>query len=224
VSPPAAVGGREAVARLLDPKPVESGALAIAVMLGSILLTGLLVVAQSRALRSTGSVAVSGDRAHYASDLAANVATLIGIAGAAFLGLPILDAIAGLVVALWLVWGAVHVLRDASNHLLDTGLPIEARARIVQLATGTPGIAGVHQLRTRVAGPYVLMQMHADLDPYLTLEAAHAILVEAEKRILAEFPAADIIIHPDPRGRAEPHGGAFHETAEAHAPGASSET
>jgi hypothetical protein len=100
------------------------------------------------------------------------------------------------VVALWLVWGAVHVLRDASNHLLDTGLPIEARARIVQLATGTPGIAGVHQLRTRVAGPYVLMQMHADLDPYLTLEAAHAILVEAEKRILAEFPAADIIIHP----------------------------
>ena len=27
----------------------------------------------------------------------------------------------------------------------------------------------------------------------------------------AEFPAADIIIHPDPRGHAEPHGGAFPE-------------
>jgi divalent metal cation (Fe/Co/Zn/Cd) transporter len=38
-------------------------------------------------------------------------------------------------------------------------------------------------------------------------------MVEAEKRILEAFPAADIIIHPDPRGRAEPHGGAFAETA-----------
>jgi len=54
--------------------------------------------------------------------------------------------------------------------------------------------------------------MHADLDPELSLEAAHAIVVAAEKRVLTEFPATDILIHPDPRGRAEPHGGAFAET------------
>ncbi|HXQ48011.1 MAG TPA: cation transporter, partial [Caulobacteraceae bacterium] len=30
-------------------------------------------------------------------------------------------------------------------------------------------------------------------------------------RVLKAFPAADIIIHPDPRGAAEPHGGAFPE-------------
>ncbi len=68
------------------------------------------------------------------------------------------------------------------------------------------------------------MQMHADLDPDFTLEEAHEIMVAAENRILAEFPAADIIIHPDPRGRAEPHGGAFSETAAAHAPGAHAES
>jgi divalent metal cation (Fe/Co/Zn/Cd) transporter len=56
------------------------------------------------------------------------------------------------------------------------------------------------------------VQMHADLDPELSLESAHKIVVAAEKRILSDFPAADIIIHPDPRGRAEPHGGAFPET------------
>jgi hypothetical protein len=38
-------------------------------------------------------------------------------------------------------------------------------------------------------------------------------MVAAEKRVLDAFPAADIIIHPDPRGRAEPHGGAFGERA-----------
>jgi hypothetical protein len=40
------------------------------------------------------------------------------------------------------------------------------------------------------------------------------VLVAAEKRVLDAFPAADIIIHPDPRGHAEPHGGAFGEDPE----------
>ncbi|HYF23774.1 MAG TPA: cation diffusion facilitator family transporter [Caulobacteraceae bacterium] len=220
----AALIGREAVARMLDPEPVREGAWGVGVMAVSIVLTGLLVMAQSRALRSTGSVAVSGDRAHYFADLGANAVALVGIAGAAWLGIVWLDAAAGLVVALWLVWGAVQVLREASDHLMDKGLPVEARARIAGLVTADPRITGVHQLRTRIAGPFVMVQMHADLDPSLTLEAAHAIVVEAEKRILAEFPAADILIHPDPRGRAEPHGGAFQETQQAHADGAGAET
>jgi divalent metal cation (Fe/Co/Zn/Cd) transporter len=54
--------------------------------------------------------------------------------------------------------------------------------------------------------------MHADLDPELTLEAAHKVVVAAERRVLKAFPDADILIHPDPRGRAEPHGGAFAES------------
>jgi divalent metal cation (Fe/Co/Zn/Cd) transporter len=56
------------------------------------------------------------------------------------------------------------------------------------------------------------MQMHVSLDPELTLETAHQVVVAAEKRILSAFPSADIIIHADPRGRAEPHGGAFAES------------
>ena len=51
----------------------------------------------------------------------------------------------------------------------------------------------------------------------LSLEEAHEVLVEAEKRLLEAFPAADVIIHPDPRGRAEPHGGAFAEESDARA-------
>lgn len=43
--------------------------------------------------------------------------------------------------------------------------------------------------------------MRVDLDGALTLDAAHAIVVEAERRVLARFPGADILIHADPRGR-----------------------
>jgi divalent metal cation (Fe/Co/Zn/Cd) transporter len=127
------------------------------------------------------------------------------------LGRPEADAIGGLIVAAWLVWGAVGVFRASSVELMDHELPDDQRARIVKLMTEEPGITDVHQLRTRASGPYVHIQMHADLDPDLSLIQAHHLMVAAERRVLEAFPAADIIIHPDPRGRAEPHGGAFGE-------------
>lgn len=207
----AALIAREAVGDFLNPHPIRHGGWAVAVMMVSIVLTLILIRAQTIVLRQTSSVAVSGDRAHYASDLASNAAALIGIAISAWLGVNGLDAAAAMVVAALLLWGAVSVFREASSQLMDQELPDEQRAEIVRLATADGRLANVHQLRTRASGPYIHMQMHVDLDPEVTLEAAHQAIVAAEKRLLEAFPAADILIHADPRGRAEPHGGAFAE-------------
>lgn len=213
----AALIGREAVADLIDPRPLRQGGWAIAVMLASTVLTLGLVAAQTRVLRRTGSVAVSGDRAHYLSDLGSNLVALLGIAASAWLGVSGFDAAAALIVAALLLWGAIGIFREASSQLLDRELGPEARRQIVELITNDPLVIGVHQLRTRASGPFVHMQMHVDLDPQLSLEAAHEVLVAAEKRVLEAFPSADIIMHADPRGKAEPHGGAFAETARTNA-------
>lgn len=207
----AALIAREAIGDVLDPHPLKQEGWAVAVMVASTALTGLLIAAQTRVLRQTASVAVSGDRAHYATDLASNAVALLGIAASAWLGMNGLDAAAALVIAALLLWGAVGVFREAASQLMDRELPDEDRARIVALATADPRLTDVHQLRTRASGPYVHIQLHADFDPDQTLEAVHEVIVAAEKRILEAFPAADIIIHADPRGRAEPHGGAFAE-------------
>ncbi|HEX3886281.1 MAG TPA: cation diffusion facilitator family transporter [Phenylobacterium sp.] len=209
----AALIGQQAIVDLIHPRPIADGGWALAVMGVSIVLTGALIVAQGGVLKQTSSVAVSSDRAHYAADLASNIVALIGIAAAAWLGVRSLDAVAALAIAALLLWGAVGVFREASGQLMDHELPDEVRAQIVDLMTQDRRLTDVHQLRTRASGPFVHMQMHVDLDPDLTLEAAHQVIVAAEKRVLDAFPQADILIHADPRGRAEPHGGAF---AEAH--------
>jgi cation diffusion facilitator family transporter len=210
----AALIGQEAFNRLAHPEPIQQEGWAMVVMVASIVLTLALITAQSRVLKQTGSVAVSGDRAHYAADLASNAISLIGIAAASLFVQA--DAVAGLVIAAWLVWGAVGVFSEASVQLMDRELPDDQRARIVSLITQGGQIIGVHQLRTRASGPFVHIQMHADLDPKLSLAEAHDVMIAAENRVLVEFPTADILIHPDPRGLAEPHGGAFAEMAASH--------
>lgn len=211
----AALVGQEAIRSLLNPQPLEAGGWALAVMVLSTVMTFVLISAQTWVLKRTQSVAVSGDRAHYASDLASNMAALAGIGASAWLGLAGLDGAAALVIAVLLLWGAIGVFREAAVQLMDQELPAADRARIVDLVTRDPRLTDVHQLRTRASGPYVHMQMHVDLDPLLTLEDAHRVIVEAERRLLEAFPMADILIHPDPRGLAESHGGAFSEARSA---------
>ncbi len=211
----AALVGREAVDRLIHPLPVTNHALGLWVMAASTALTVFLVRAQSRVLKAAQSVAVASDRTHYMVDIASNLVAFAGIGASMLIAGPAPDAIAGLLVAAWLVWGAVSVFRGASVELMDHELDRASRSQIISLMRADPKVRGVHQLRTRAAGPYVHMQMHVDLEPSLTLIEAHKVMVAAENRVLEAFPAADILIHPDPRGFAEAHGGgAFLESHE----------
>ncbi len=192
--------GWEAIQRLFDPRPVSAGWTGIVVTLVAMALTGWLVWRQSRAIRLSGSTAVAADRAHYVSDLAANLVVLIGVASGAYLAAPGLDAAAGLVVAVWLFWGAIGVLKGAADELLDRAASDSDRATITTAVLSDPRISGLHRLRTRQSGPVMTIQMHVDMAPTLTLAEAHDILEAAEGRLLALWPRADILIHPDPRG------------------------
>jgi cation diffusion facilitator family transporter len=209
----AALVGQEAIQHILHPEPLANEGWAFAVMVVSTVLTGLLILAQTRVLKKAASVAVSGDRAHYLADLGSNMVALLGIGLSVLVG-PWVDAAAGLVVTAWLVWGAISVFRHASVELMDHELPQRARDRILALAQADPRILDIHGLRTRASGPYVHIQMHAAVPGHISLEEAHQILVACENRLLEGFPAADILIHADPEGRAESHGGVLAKAAD----------
>ena len=191
--------GWEAVQRIFDPRPVTSGGWALGAILLSMVVTAALVWMQGRALKAAPSLAVSGDRVHYASDLAANTVVLIGVISGAWLAAPGLDAAAGLIVAIWLGWGATSLLKNAADQLLDRTAPRELEAAVTSAVLSDARIGGVHRLRTRQTGSVVQIQMHIDLAPDLTLQAAHDIIEAAEARILAVAPEADVLIHADPR-------------------------
>lgn len=204
----AALVFQDCVKALSHREPIESSGFSLAVLALSMVLTVALLWVQNQALKSSQSVAVEADRMHYFTDLLSNFVAIIGI-GAAAMGALWLDTVAGFAIAAWFVWGAIGVLRDAADHLMDKGMDDVHLNEIKALVTQDGKILGVHQLRTRVSGPIVLIQMHAELPAHLSLIEAHDIIIAAENRLLAVYPNADIIIHPDPKGHAEPHGGVF---------------
>jgi len=199
-----------AIHDLMHPKPIQQSAWAIGVLVLSIVLTFVLVNVQNRTLAAGQSVAVSADRMHYLTDLVSNIIAIIGV-GLAALGFGFMDAIGGFLMAAWFIWGAIQVMREAADHLMDHSLPPQDVARICAIINEDKAILGVHEVRTREAGPWILIQMHVEMNPDLTLDEAHRIIIAAEKRLLDVYPNADIIIHPDPKGVAEPHAGVFQE-------------
>jgi ferrous-iron efflux pump FieF len=195
-----------AIQRLLAPTALDAEGPALIAMVISIIMTGVLVGFQSWTVKQTASIATKGDMGHYMSDFLTNIVALIGIGAAGWFGILWADGLAGLFVAGWLAHSAWGIAREAADHLLDREASDDTRARIQEIAHSVEGLRRVHDLRTRLSGPWLHIQFHADVDPLLTLAQAHVIVVDAERQIRDAFPGADIIIHPDPDDGSEPHG------------------
>lgn len=196
----------EVLERFSDPVALTQGGFAIAIMFLFIAVTIWLLIAQSWAVRATGSLAVRGDRAHYFADLLANIFVIVGLAISTFTPFIWADALVGALMALWLLWTAFKVTKLAWAQLMDMELNSEERALITRLALQDPQVKAVHDLRTRASGPHIHIQMRLDLDDHVSLTDSHDIILAAEKRLMGAFQAADILIYPHPSACGEMHG------------------
>jgi ferrous-iron efflux pump FieF len=69
-----------------------------------------------------------------------------------------------------------------------------------QLACAVPGVLGAHDLRTRMSGTRWFVQLHVELPDAMQLSRVHRLCDEVEEAIHAEFPQAEVLVHPDPEG------------------------
>jgi ferrous-iron efflux pump FieF len=188
----------EASLRLIEPRPVEQPEIAIGVMGFAVALTLALVLYQRHVIRRTGSIAIAADRMHYAADLLTNLAVIGALALTALTGIARLDPLFALAIAGMMVWWALGIGRGAFDMLMDRELPEADRARIERLVLAHPEARGVHDMRSRRAGPTLFIELHLELDGRLTLAHAHTVAHEIEDEIRHAFPHAEVLIHQEP--------------------------
>jgi ferrous-iron efflux pump FieF len=190
----------QAVNRFITPEPVAQGSIALAVMLISVGVTFGLITYQRHVVRATGSIAVTADRAHYASDLLTNLGVIVALILAAGFKMEMADPVIALAVAGVLIWSAWGVFRQSYDQLMDRELPDEERARVRSIVMAHGEVRNMHDLRTRASGIHTFIQFHIELDPDISLMRAHEVSDAVEADVCAAFPHAEVIIHQDPAG------------------------
>ena len=195
--------GYRSIQRLIGGAETSDGELGIGVSLVAIALTFALVAYQRHVVRKTGSVAIATDRLHYASDLMLNASVIVALAVDQYARIVGADAVFGLLIALWLLWGAWYSSSHALNQLMDREWPDEKRETFLAAAREFPELQGLHDLRTRTSGTHDFVQFHVWVPANWTVREAHDRLDRVEEELQQRFPNTEILIHVDPEGQVD---------------------
>jgi len=195
--------GVRSIQRLLSGAETGAAELGIGVSIVAIVLTIVLITYQRHVVRRTGSLAIGTDRLHYSSDLLLNGSVILALVLDQYAGFVGADAIFGLLIALWLMWGAWSAPSHALDQLMDREWPDELRERFLAAAKEYPELAGLHDFRTRTSGTHNFAQFHVWVPAHWTVQEAHDRLDRAEEDLQRRFPDTEILIHVDPEGQTD---------------------
>jgi cation diffusion facilitator family transporter len=188
--------GETSLARLRHPVDVSVDATGFLVMLVTVAVNVLVVIYEHREGRRLNSELLVADARHTRSDVLTSLTVLAALAGVA-LGYPLLDPIAGLVVAAFIGHTGYQVARDTSRILSDA-IVIDERA-VHEVVMSVPGVVGCHRIRTRGSLDHVFLDLHVWMPADTPLVDAHALSHVVKDRLMARFPeVADALIHIEP--------------------------
>ena len=192
-----------AVDRLIHGAETQALGDGVAVSLLAIVFTFVLLWYQRRVIARTGSVAIKTDNVHYKSDLMLNGAVIVALVLEQALRVAGADAVFGIAIALWLVWGAFRASSEAVNQLMDREWPEDERQQFLAAAAAFPELEGLHDLRTRKSGTLRFVQFHVWVPARWTVQEAHDRLDAVEEALQERFPGTEILIHVDPEGQTD---------------------
>jgi ferrous-iron efflux pump FieF len=176
---------------------IQNTPIGITVMVISTVMTLGLVVFQKQAIKRTNSAAIKADSLHYVSDTFINLSIIAALFAADF-GWQKIDLILAVLIAIYIIYCAITIAKDALSALMDKELGVEISQQIIDAALKHKEVYGVHDLRTRQSGTTYIIQLHIELDDQINLFHAHKIADEVEAAIKEIFPSSDVLIHQDP--------------------------
>ncbi|MDO5668189.1 MAG: cation diffusion facilitator family transporter [Alcaligenaceae bacterium] len=152
----------------------------------------------AREAKRVDSTMIMANAVHARSDAISSVVVAVGLA-ANFFGVNYADLVASLIVGSMIAFMGVKMGWNALMDLADRSVDKETLDKISNAIRGTPGLVDFHDLKTRKAGDFVLVEVHLDLPAAMTIAEGHDISDEVEMRIKnAEPLVMSVLTHFDP--------------------------
>jgi len=188
----------DALVALWEPMSLRPSGMVLWVAIGSIVLKeGLYWFTKIMAKRIDSNLLLA-NAWHHRSDAASSIVVLVAVVGT-MNGLPFLDAIAAIIVGIFIVSIAIKLMRSSVRELVDAGVDDQVLQEIKNVLLATEGIVAMHRLRTRLLGGKIFVDVHVLVSPKITVSEGHYIADQAHQRLNDQIAnIVDVTIHVDP--------------------------
>jgi cation diffusion facilitator family transporter len=172
---------------LLNPREIVNAELAMATALVASAVAGGILFFKVRAARKYTSLALKADAFNSTKDVLTSVTAFAGIALSKYLNIRATDSIAGIIIAFFVFTVAYSVIKESSLVLMDACQCSDILFDIENIAKSVKHVKGVHDIRMRKLGPYLVGDMHIVVDGDMSVREADRIATQIEEQVKKEF-------------------------------------
>lgn len=186
----------EGIKKLIHPKDIESIGIGFIVMFISAFVNYIVSKKLYKVAKQEDSIALEADALH----LKADIYTSLGVGGGLLLiwitGLNFLDPVVAILVAIFILKEAYHLLISAFNPLLDVKLSEEEIKILTEQINKHKSVyCDYHNLRTRKSGRTKYIDLHLVFPENMTVKVAHDLCDVIENDIEKLLKNTEILIH-----------------------------
>lgn len=150
------------------------------------------------AAKKLNSGALMADAWHHRSDALSSVGSFAGIFFAR-IGFPVMDSIASVIISLCIIKAAYDIFKDGINKMVDHSCDSETQEAILNSALNVKGVIDVDDLKTRLFGSKLYVDMEISADANLSLKASHEIAERVHSVIEEKYPECiHCMVHVNP--------------------------
>ncbi|MBQ9383354.1 MAG: cation transporter [Ruminiclostridium sp.] len=193
--------GLSGIEKIASPDAEElavPGLLALTAAVVSMIVKEVMFRYTKHAAKKINSGALMADAWHHRSDALSSVGAFAGILGAR-MGMPVLDPLASVIICVFIEKAAVDIFRDAVDKMVDRSCPDETVDGMKEVILGTQGVLGIDELKTRLFGSKIYVEVEILMDAGKTLVEAHDTAEEVHRAIEEAFPEVKhCMVHVNP--------------------------
>lgn len=184
----------------ISPTLIVNAEFGMIVAFAATIIASVLFVYKRRGAKKYASLALKADASNSVKDVLTSFTAFLSLALNRFFGLVQTDAIAGVIIALFVFTVSYSIVKEASLVLMDACQCSDILADIEDIAKGVKHVESVHNIRMRKLGSYLIGDLHIVVDPSMTVKEADDIATQVEERVKREF---DEVV--EMKVRIEPH-------------------
>lgn len=130
------------------------------------------------------------------SDAWVSIGTAVGITASQF-GLPWIDPAAAVIVGILICKTGWDIFREAAHNLTD-GFDKKSLEHISRIVKQVPGVKHVKDIKGRVYGSNIMVDVVVAVDGELNITEGHKITEDIETQLKEKFDVIDAVVHVEP--------------------------